>query len=95
MLSSFYAYIAMLHDRGVDCGSLHPKYILVTPSGDFVLREYTYTRVGKRPLSTLRRILNLRKLLKHTNDIDSAIEHYLEHACVSTSSRELIRKFAK
>lgn len=58
------AFVARLHDRGVYFRSLHSGNVVCVPGGGFGLIDIADMRVSARPLGMLRRLRNLRPLLR-------------------------------
>ncbi|GAB4349913.1 MAG: hypothetical protein Kow0073_03930 [Immundisolibacter sp.] len=57
-------FVATLHDRGVYFRSLHSGNVVCVPGGGFGLIDIADMRVSARPLGLLRRLRNLRPLLR-------------------------------
>lgn len=96
-------YVAMLHDKGIDCSALQLDDILVTPDNNYVLLEVSKLRFTSGSLSTLRRIGNLVQLFSNGKDavlyssvgVKRLVQQYLQHTSMSTFSAGMLKRFVK
>lgn len=95
-------FVAGLHDRGVYFRSLHSGNVVCVSGDGFGLIDIADMRVSARPLGTMRRLRNLRPLLRDPQAaplreqvvFGTFLEAYLEAAACGAARARLLRALA-
>jgi hypothetical protein len=95
-------FVAHLHERGVYFRSLHSGNVVCVPGGGFGLIDIADLRVLRKPLGLVRRVRNLRPLLRdpallarwQAAPFTEFIDTYCHAASVTARQESLLRRLA-